>query len=214
MNHKSKAADFLEDVYNISVTGRNVMVTDAMKNYAIEKVSKIERFSKRIVDVVVTMDVQKLDHRVDIVMKVDHIKIKAQADSDNMYASIDKAVDKLETQLLRYKSKIQDHHLGRGKASAEMNVKVVRAIADQEALMNVNTDIEDETRHRLLDKYAPHRIVNRETHHLRSLTDGEAILKLDLSGDMFLIYRGEEDRKLKVIYRRNDGDFGVIEAES
>lgn len=209
MSRKSKAAEFLEEAYNISVTGRHVIVTEAMKDYAIEKVSKIERFSNRIIDVNVIMEVQRNEHRVDLVMKVNHLKIKSQAVSDNMYTSIDKAVHKLETQLLRYKEKLQDHQT-KGVAAIDMKVNVLRT-ASEEELLDLNDEIESETRNRLLDKYIPHRIVSKTTRPLKTLTDGEAIMKFDLSGDLFLIYRSEETQQLRVIYRRDDGDFGVIE---
>lgn len=211
MSRKSKAAEFLQEAYNITVSGRNVMVTDSMKDYAIEKVSKIERFSPRIIDIIITMDVHKLEHRTDIVLKVDHIKIKSQAVSDNMYVSIDKAVDKLESQLLRYKSRIQDHQ-AKGVSEIDLNVNVLRPSPDEE-LLDLNSEIEEENRRRMEDRFTPHQIVKRKTCPLRTLTDGEAIMKMDLSGDDFLIYIGEEDRRLKVIYKRADGDFGVIEAQ-
>lgn len=213
MSRKSKAAEFLEEAYNISVTGRHVVVTDSMKDYAIEKISKIERFSNRIIDVVVTMDVQKIDQRVDIVLKVNNLKIKSHAVSDNMYASIDMAVHKIEAQLLKYKKKLLDHQ-NRVGAATDMNVNVIRS-ASEEELSVLNDEIESETRHRLMDKYIPHKIVSKTTRPLKTLTDGEAIMKLDLSGDSFLIYRCEESpgRDLKIMYRRNDGDFGVITPE-
>lgn len=211
MSRKSKAAEFVDEMYNITVTGRHVSVTDAMKDYAIEKISKIEKFSPRIIDAIVTMDVQKLEQRVDIVLKVNNLKIKSQAVSENMYTSIDKAVHKLEAQLLRYKSKLQDHQAKKG-AITDMPVNVLRSAAEEE-LFEVNDEIESETRHRLLDRYTPHRVVSRKTRPLKTLTDGEAIMKLDLSGDSFLIYRSEESQKLRVMYRRPDGDFGVIQPE-
>lgn len=213
MSRKSKAAEFIDEAYNISVTGRNVIITDALREYALEKISKIERFSHRIIDVLVTMDVQKLEQRVDIVLKVDHIKIKSHAVSDNMYASIDKAVHKLETQLLRYKDKIQDHHQARGLSAIDMNVNVLRSATEQE-LLDVNSDIEEESRLRLMDKYFPHTIVKKETRPFKTLTDGEAIMKMELSEDEFLVYRCEATNRFKVIYRRKDGDFGVIELEA
>lgn len=211
MSRKSKAAEFLQDVYNISVTGRNVVVTDAIRDYAIEKVSKIERFSDRIIDILVTLDIQKIEHRVDIVAKVDHMKIKSHAVSDNLYASIDKAADKLEAQLLKYKDRIQDHH-AKGVKVVDMNVNVLSSALDSE-IVAINDDIEDENRRRLADKYRPHRIINREKRPLKTLTDGEALMKMDLSGDTFLIYLSEETQRLKVMYRRKDGDFGVIEPQ-
>lgn len=211
MSRRSKAAEFLQEAYNINVTGRNVLVTDAMKDYAIEKVSKIEKFSNRIIDVLIIMDVQKSVHSVDIVLKTDNIKIKSEASTDNMYASIDKAVDKLETQLLRYKDRIQDHHAKKA-AHIDMQVNVLRPADDE--LNEVNSEIEDENQRRLFDKYRPHQIVSKETHCLKTLSDGEAIMKMELSGDVFLIYTGEDTQKIKIIYRRNDGDFGVIQPEA
>lgn len=211
MSRKSKAAEFVEEAYNISVTGRHVVVTDAMKDYAIEKVSKIERFSNRILDIIVTMDVQKYEQRVDIVLKVNHLKIKSHAVSDDMYTSIDKAVHKLEAQLLKYKGKLQDHQT-KGIAETDMQISVLRS-ASEEELLELNDEIESESRHRLMDKYIPHKIVSRATCPLKTLTDGEAIMKLDLSDDAFLIYRSEENRQIKIIYRRSDGDFAVIQPE-
>lgn len=214
MSRKSKAAEFVEEAYNVNITGRHVAVTDAMRNYVIDKLSKIEKFSDRIIDAVVTMEVVRHEQRVDIVLKVNNLQIKSQALSDDMYASIDMAVHKLETQLLKYKNKIQDHqnHQKRKNDNIEMAVNILRGASDEE-LAVVNDEIESETRHRLLDKYIPHKIVSRKRIPLKTLTDGEAIMKLDLSGENFLIYRSEETQKLKIIYRRDDGDFGVIQAE-
>jgi putative sigma-54 modulation protein len=211
MSRKSKAAEFIDEVYNITVTGRHVTVTDSMKEYAIEKISKIEKFSPRIIDAIVTMDIQRYEHRVDIVLKVNNLKIKSHAVSGDMYTSIDQAVHKLETQVLRYKDRIQDHQ-NKGSAVTDMKVDVLRSLSEQE-LLEVNDEIESETRFRLFDKYTPHRIVNTTTRPLKTLTDGEAVMKVELSGDNFLIYRSEETQQLRVIYRRKDGDFGVIQAE-
>lgn len=211
MSRKSKAAEFVQEELPIEFLGRNVHVTDAMRAYALEKVSKIEKFNLRIVDVNVTMDIQKLEHRVDIVLKVDHIVVKAHGVSDNMYASIDIAVDKMQNQLRRYHKRIRDHH-AKGISDMELNVNILRPIEDE--LGDVNADIEEENSQQLLNRFNLHKIVNRKKIPLKMLTHDEAIMKMELSGDAFLIFRCEEDRKLKVIYRRNDGNFGVIETES
>lgn len=212
MSRKTKAAEFVDEGYQIAVTGRNIHVTDPMKNYAIEKVSKIEKFTNRIIDVSIIMDVQKLVHRVEIILKMDHIKIISSAASEDMYASIDKAVHKLETQLLKYKSRIQDHQ-AKGLPTIDMTVNVVRSPAEEE-IFDVNGDIEDETERRLMNKYRPHEIVEKEKMPLKILNNDEAIMKMELSGDNFLIFRSEEDMKLKVIYRREDGNFGIVQPES
>jgi putative sigma-54 modulation protein len=214
MSRKSKIAEkFAEDSqgYNITITGRHVHLTDGMKNYALEKVSKIERFSDRIIDVLVTMDITKLDHKVDIVLKVDHIKIKSQATSNDMYASTDKAVHKIETQLLKYKNKLKSHQ-AKGLAVVDMNVNVFSNSKNDE-LEVMNDEIEEENRREVEKKYRLHEIVKTETRPLKILTFEEAIMKMELSKDVFMIFRNEEDNKIKVIYIRDDGDFGIIEPE-
>lgn len=211
MSHKSVAEKFQNDVYNITVTGRHVMVTDAMQQYAIEKIQKIERFSNRVIDVDVVMDIQKLDHRVDITMKVEQIVVRSTASSENIYTSIDKAIDKLLAQIRRYKGRIHEHQV-RGGASENIRVRVLEA-REEEVLSEVNDDIQSENTANLIQKYTPHRIVSEETRPLKTLTYDEAVMKMELSGDTFTVFRAEEDQKLKVIYRRNDGNYGIIEPE-
>lgn len=206
MGRKSKASEFVQEGWDIQITGRNVLVTDPMKDYAMEKISKIERFSNRIVDVNVTMDIQKLEHRVDIIVKIDNAKIKSHAASDNIYASIDLAVAKLLEQLRRYKTRIQNHH-SVGHEEVAMHVDIYASPSEEDL---INDEIEAENANKAIDRYQPHKIVAQETRPLKTLTYNEAIIKMELSGDNFMIFRSEEDRKLKVIYRRSDGNFGII----
>lgn len=211
MSRKSKAAEFIDETYTIDIQGKNVLVTEAMKDYALEKVSKIEKLTHRIIDVSVVMEVQKLDHRCDIVVRVDHLKIKARASTDDMYASIDKAVNKIEAQLSRYKSRIQDHQARHAEAF-DVNVNVLRA--PEIELLEVNEEIDEENERIRTAKYRPHEIIQKEKKSLKFLTNEEAIMKMELSGDSFLIFRGESDRKIKVIYRRKDNQFAIIEPEA
>jgi putative sigma-54 modulation protein len=213
MNRKDKAAEFANEASNISIIGRHILVTDAMKNYCLEKLAKLERFTDRIIDINVAMDIQKLVHRVEIVIKVNQVTIKSSASSEDMYASIDKAVDKLQRQLLRYKSKLQTH-LGKPSLSTvDMRVNILQPAAEGE-IRDINGDIEDETSRRLVEKYQPHSIVSQETKPLKLLSYDEAVMKMELSGDHFLVFRNEEDRQLKVIYRRSDDNYGIIEPEN
>lgn len=211
MSRKSKVSEFIEEGYTLNVLGRNVLVTDAMKDYALEKIAKIDKLNNRIIDINITMDIQKLVHRVDIIMKVDHVKIKSSAASEDMYASIDIATDKLQKQLLKYKKRIQEH-TAKPLSDIDMNVNVINVVNSD--LAEFNDEIEAENRRKLIESYQPHKVVERKTSPLKLLHTDEAVMKLDLSGDNFLIYRSEEDRKLKVMYRRNDGNFAVIEIES
>jgi putative sigma-54 modulation protein len=210
MNRKAKALEFVNEGYNIKITGRHVEVTDFMKNYAMEKISRIERFTNRIIDVNVIMDIQKLEHRAEIILKLDHIKITSQASSDDMYISIDQAVNKIETQLRRYKQKIQNHHAKKGMAVIDMNVNVLRRPRYEEDDLDMETELESITE---ANEYRVHEVVKQESMPLKVLTYDEAIMKMELSGDVFLIFKNEEDQKLKVIYRREDDDYGIIEPQ-
>lgn len=207
MSRKSKAAEFVAEGYNITVTGRNVQVTDSLRDYAIEKVSKIERFTDRIIDVLIVMDIQKLEQRVDISLKLNNVKIKSQASSENLYTAIDMAVHKLETQFLKYKNRLQDHH-AKNLAAVDM---VVNVFSQDEGF---NEEIDEQNTHNFVNSFKPAKIIDKEKRQLRTLNVDEAIMKMELSSDRFLIFRSEEDRKLKVIYRRDDGNFGVIEIEA
>ncbi|MDP1835656.1 MAG: ribosome-associated translation inhibitor RaiA [Chlamydiales bacterium] len=197
--------------FNITVTGRNVHVTEPMKDYALEKISKIERFSDRIIDAMVTMDIQKLDHKVDIVLKVNHWIIKSSAVTTQMYASIDEAVHKLERQLQRHKKRIQEHQ-AKGLRVIDMNVNVIQSPYTD--LDEINDEIDAENRRRESNNMQPHHIVARETRALKTLSYEEAMTKMELSRDLFLVFRNEQDQKLKVMYRRSDGHFGVQEPEA
>jgi putative sigma-54 modulation protein len=208
MNRKAKALEFMDAGYNVQVTGRHVKITDSMKDYAIDKISKIERFMNRIIDVTVIMDIQKLEHSVEIILRAGNLKITSQASTTDMYVSIDKAVHKLEAQVLRYKSKIQDYH-AKSHAIHDMTVNVINR--PQETEEDFDLDGEESADNRSARLLRPHPIVKQETLPLKTLTHGEAVMKMELSGDLFLIFKDEVDQKLKVIYRRKDENYGIIE---
>lgn len=212
MTRKEKIEAFKDSGYNITVTGRNVHVTDAMKDYALEKIGKLEKFGSRIIDVVITMDIQKLEHRIDIVMYVNHTKIKSSSATEDMYASIDLAVNKLEAQLRRYLSRLHDHH-AKAAAVAEMRVNVVRALSEEEETGLINQEIDGELTRKAADALKPHQIIKQKTLPLKTLNNDEAIMKMELSQDSFMVFRGEADHKIYVIYRTDDGNYGIIHPE-
>lgn len=209
MTRKERAMELAEQ-YNITVTGRHVHVTDGMKEHAIEKIAKLERFGNRIIDVYVTMDIQKLDHRVDILMKYGHTQICSHASTTDMYASIDQAVAKLENQLKRYKTKLQDH-FAKGHPVVDMPIKIVPSLEEVSA---VNDEIEEAWLQDREKQTSLPQVISHDTCPVKILSEDEAVMKMDLSGNHVMIYRSEEDRKIHVIYRRNDGHYGILLPES
>jgi putative sigma-54 modulation protein len=214
MKDKIKAQE-LDQKYNVIVTGRHVHVTDAMKSYAVDKVSKLERIGTRIIDVSITMDIQKLNHRCDIIMKYGNTNIKSTGISTDMYVSVDMAVDHLQAQLKRYLTRLHDYH-AKNHAIVEVPEriwKVAELDLSSSDVDDLNDAIERETARRLKEEFQPHHIVRTETQPLRILTEDEAIMKMELLGLPLMVFRAEETKKLKVIYRRDDGHYGVISPE-
>ncbi|MBS0654591.1 MAG: ribosome-associated translation inhibitor RaiA [Verrucomicrobia bacterium] len=217
MTRKQKMAEF-EQGYNIVVSGRHVHVTEAMKAYAKDKLEKLDRFGDRIIDIIVTMDIQKLEHKVDMVLKYGHTLIKSHGSSTDMYVSIDQAVNKLQAQLVKYKSRLNQHY-AKGYPIIDVPVTIYgppeEAVTDEEVdLYEVNGAIEEATKQELENSFKLHTLVRVESQPLKILTKDEAIMKMELSGAPFMVYRGEENRKLEIIYRLEDGNFGIIEPEA
>ncbi|MBS4169735.1 Ribosome-associated factor Y [Neochlamydia sp. AcF95] len=211
MSRKSKAAEFVDEEYSLTINGRNIQVTEAMEGYIKDKLSKIEKYDIPIIDIMITMDIQRFEHHVNLLVKLNHILIKSSAVTDDMYASIDKAVDKIQTQLKKYKQKIKDHH-AKPLEMVDMAVNVLRPLKEVEAA-EINEEIEAENASQRDKEYRPHHIVKQEKKPLKYLTLDEAIMKMELSGEVFLLFRNEVDRKLNVIYRREDGDYDLLMPE-
>ena len=195
--------------YTMNIIGRNVLVTEAMKNHAIEKISKLERFHNHIIDVHVTLDMHKLEHSCLIVMKFDHFKVTAHAEASDMYVAIDQAVEKIRKQFKRWKEKIQDH-TQKKMSIGEMQVNVLmRPTEEEDYSQQIEVALLEENNKRLY----PGKVIRSKTLPMKMLTSDEAVMKMELSGDPFLIYKAEEDQKVKVIYRTKDGNYGIIRPE-
>lgn len=218
LTRKQKSAQFPTG-YNVTVTGRHVHVTDYMKSYAREKLAKLEHVGNRIINIHLIMDIQKLAHTVEIIMKYGQTTFRSAASTTDMYVSIDQAVDKIEKQILKYKKQLKGHH-GKEYPVVQEHEKIYRPLST-EAFLNLSevdehevNDILEAEEIRELSYWAqPHEIVRFETQPLSILSDEEAIAKVDRSKKALMLYLDERTRKLKVIYRQKDGNFGVIESE-
>jgi putative sigma-54 modulation protein len=199
-----------ENPINVTILGKNIDLTVPIKQYIMEKVEKVERMNHAIIEMAVRVDVQKLDHTVDITMKFSHFKINVHAVTLEMYSAIDKAFDKLKAKLRRWKGKIQDHH-AKGAKVIDLEVNVLKVAPSE--LDDINDAIEEETL-REEDKILHFPDVHKKKiRSLKTLTLQEAVMKMELSRDHFLIYKSEEDKELKILYRRKDDSYGIISLE-
>jgi len=206
----AKNAKFETEGYTIYVKAKNFVLTDAIRDYVFEKLDRIERFSKDVLDIDVTLDVQKLEHSANILMNFLHFQIRAHASTDTVYSAIDKAVDRLVRMIKKYKGQLEDHR-ATNMGTIDLNVNVLQPQRDEVAA--INDDIEAENWKRDNEPFRIHEVVAKDVIQVRMLTQDEAVMDMELSGRDFMIYKCEEDQKLKVIYRREDENFGLIEVE-
>lgn len=205
-----KGSAFEAQGYNMTVVGKHFTITEAIRAYALEKLAKVEKITDQIIDVIVTLDAQKMEHSCSILMNFIHFHIKVSAATDNMYASIDKASDRVIKLVRKYKTKLQSHRF-KDRSTVDIHVNVIGPLRDD--LKAINDDIEAETVRREEGRYKLHEVVAKEVMPLKILTQEEAIMKMEITEEPLLLYRSEEDRKLKVLYRRVDGNYNLVMVE-
>ena len=192
---------------NVVILAKHFDITTPLRKYIMDRVEKVERMNHAIIDMVVRIDIQKMDHTVDIVMKFSHFKINVHAVTDEMYSAIDKAFDKLRAKIRRWKGKIQDHH-ARGAKVIDLEVNVLKK--EPSFLEEINDAIDEANLQEAAQEMTMPVVHKTKIRRLKQLTLNEAVMKMELSHDNFLIYRSEEDLKMKVLYRRKDNSYGVI----
>lgn len=177
----------------ITVTGRHVSATPAIKEYAAKKLDHIGIDFPRILSAHFILDVEKYRHIAELVLQCgNHITIEAREISEDLYASIDRVVDKVARQMRKYKTKIQRHH--RPRKSEPFHV-------DEHVLTHDLHMDEGETR-----------VVHTERFAIKPMFVDEAVLQMELSDHhQFLVFLNADTEKVNVLYRRKKGDFGLIE---
>lgn len=195
--------------YPIQIIGRHIDISAPMKSYAEEKLKKSRRFGGRIIEAMIVMDIQKLVHTVDFILNINNSRVKVTGRSSNMYAAVDEAIFHLESKLRRYTKRLHMHRALPAK-EIEMNVNIIQNIP---LIEDINDEIEEEQLREAEEELKHHVVVSREIIPLKTLNQEEAIMKMELGQEHFLLYRSEEDKKLKVLYRREDGNFGIMEPE-
>ncbi len=194
----------------VTIIGRNIQVTAPMREHILLKIRKIEELTPNVIDVAVFLEIQKTECRVEILYKFSHFFVMSHAVLDDMYQAIDLAASRLRGKLLKWKTKIQ-HHTGKKPSEVEMNIHVLDR--QKEELFEVNDEIEEEAFHEIEEILHPPVVVKNKKKTIPVLTMEEASMRMDLTDDYFMVYRSEEDMKLKVMYIRRDKTLGVLEIE-
>jgi putative sigma-54 modulation protein len=180
----------------IKVTGRHVAVTDAIVEYARKKVDSLHLDYPRIIEAQIILDVEKYRHIAEVVLRcTNHITIDASAETSDLYASIDEAVGKIAQQMRKHKTRILRQHRPRRAQIRHLEEQI---IADE---------VDDEP-----DNEAEPLVVRTEKYPVKPMFVDEAVLQLQMNtAQQFVVFLNAKSEKVNVLYRRKQGNFGVIE---
>jgi putative sigma-54 modulation protein len=175
----------------LQVKGRNVTVSDSLKDYALEKLAKLEKHLNDAARLELELQVEKnpsiAENQVaEATVWTKGPVLRARESSKDMRASIDLLVEKLERQASRYRDK---RRRGPGRGQAQVDSRPV--IADSEEP----------------------RIVKTKQFPVKPMSPEEAVLQLELVGHDFFVFQNAETNDVNVVYRRRDGNYGLIEPQ-
>ncbi len=170
----------------VTVIGRHMEATDALKQYATEKFSRLDRYLPKTVQVVVTLSVvKKVHHTAEAVIKSNGLLIQASEETEEMYSAIDLLIEKIERRVRRYKEKLVEHKHQTGKTE----------------LTSSSTEQEDRIP----------QIIKTKRFDLKPMLPEEAVMQMELLDKPFFIFANAGTGLVNVIYRRKDGNVGLIE---
>lgn len=174
---------------NYIVSGKNIEVTEALRGKVIKKLGRIEKFFKPGTVINVTLSVEKNRQNVEITIPFNGVVLRAEESNTDMYTSIDKIVDVIERQIRRNKTRLS---------------KSLRDTAFEEENFLIHDDISEETEFN---------IVRTKKFAIKPMSVEEAILQMNLLGHEFFVFSNAEDMTINVVYKRKNGDYGLIEPQ-
>ncbi|MBA9086746.1 putative sigma-54 modulation protein [Fontibacillus solani] len=178
---------------NYSIRGQQIEVTDALRDYVDKKLSRLDKYfdAPPASGGYVTLSVVRGLHAVEVTIPLTGVVLRAEERSDDMYASIDAVVDKLERQIRKHKTKINR------KFRQEGSLKTL-FVEDKSAAVVADSDDELE-------------LVRTKRFDFKPMDVEEAILQMNMVGHNFFVFSNIDTREINVVYKRNDGKYGLIE---
>ncbi|NLL81220.1 MAG: ribosome-associated translation inhibitor RaiA [Tissierellia bacterium] len=176
----------------LNFAGKNMEVTKALRDVTEKKFSKLDKFFQKDVEGNVTFSTEKNRKIIEVTINLPGTILRAEESSDDMYASIDKTVDILERQVRKYKTKLQKRYQNNNQTIRFENVVPL-----------TNGD----------DAGEKPKLVKRKKFNLKPMMTEEAILQMELLRHNFFVYTDAETSDFAVVYKRKDGNYGLIQPE-
>jgi putative sigma-54 modulation protein len=174
-------------------TEKKITTSEALRRYAETKVGKLDRYFQSEAEANITCSVERGRHVAEVTVRSDGMFYRASETTDDMYASIDAAVAALERQMRKNKTRLEKR-LREGAFLKEQNAAVISPEEPEE-----ETEFE---------------IVRSKRFPIKPMTPEEAILQMNLLDHTFFVFRNQDnDEHVAVVYRRNNGGYGLIEED-
>jgi putative sigma-54 modulation protein len=185
---------------DITVTFRHMDPTESLRDYAEEKVSKIDKYLDTVSEAHIVLTVEKFRHTADVTLSIDGTRIKGVEETEDMYSAIDQVMDKIEKQVKKYLAKIKKRRSPESIKEGGVLDAGPAGGADEE-------DEEDE------DALNPEEGPAIEVEKMVALPmdPEEAAMQLSMSRRGFFVFRNPRSKEISVIYKRADGNLGLIE---
>lgn len=193
---------------NVTVTGRNIELTPALKEYLKDKLQRSQKHFDHALNVTALLSVAKnpsvaASQTAEVTIKLNGSMIRGEESTENMYASIDLVADKIERQLRKYKTRY--HHKGnKGKERGDVEGVEAGGEEEEEFVLKPDTSIED---------IRP-RIVRSKRFPLKPMLPEEACKHMDLLGHDFFMFINSDSGQVNTVYHRRDSNYGLIEPEA
>lgn len=172
----------------VTVIGKNIELTQALKDIVQKKISKLEKYFDVEVEAKATLSVQRNRQIIEVTIPFNGAILRGEESTENMYKSIDLVEDKLERQIIKQKTRLSRKNNTSLKFESFNNDRL-ESIEDEGSLVKVK-------------KFA-----------VKPMDSEEAILQMDLLGHNFFVYQDADSSKVNVVYKRKDGNYGLLEPE-
>lgn len=173
----------------LNIRGDKIEVTDSIKTYVDEKLSKLDKYFKEELEAKVLIRVRNNLQFIEVTIPTNKFTIRAEAGNSDLYAAIDKAEEVLERQIRKNNTRIRDRY--KKETISEFNFE-----------LNIEADVEE-----------PNKIIKRKTIEIKPMDEEEAILQMELLNHDFFMFKNVDEECISVIYKRKDGEYGIINSK-
>ena len=173
----------------IIINGKNIDITEGLKERVSKKIGKLEKFFSSETEAHVTLSVQRTRQIAEVTISFNGIVLRAEESNEDMYTSIDKTIDLLERQIRKNKTRLERR------------------------LHNNEFKIENLTFEEEIPEEREFKVVRSKRFAVKPMDVEEAILQMNLLGHEFFLFDNAESKQVNVIYKRKDGNYGLIEQE-